>query len=101
MLRGLPERRSGAARPGVDAVLSPLEGSVLRSELPGCTGRALGLQQTSFFFFFFPFSSFHSGGVMIYFDRIEVVNFLIQSAGEFFPRDPANPAVQSCLCSSC
>lgn len=24
---------------------------------------------------------------MIYFDRIEVVNFLIQSAGEFFPCD--------------
>lgn len=26
---------------------------------------------------------------MIYFDRIEVVNFLIQSAGELVPRDPA------------
>lgn len=36
---------------------------------------------------------------MIYFDRIEVVNFLIQSAGEFFPCDLANPAIQSCLCS--
>uniref|UniRef100_A0A8V5H142 Uncharacterized protein n=2 Tax=Telluraves TaxID=3073808 RepID=A0A8V5H142_MELUD len=30
-----------------------------------------------------------SGGVMIYFDRIEVVNFLIQSAGELGPCDPA------------
>lgn len=30
----------------------------------------------------FVFSPFFSGGVMIYFDRIEVVNFLIQSAGE-------------------
>lgn len=35
------------------------------------------LQQTSFSVF-----SLCSGGVMIYFDRIEVVNFLIQSAGE-------------------
>jgi len=32
---------------------------------------------------------------MIYFDRIEVVNFLIQSAGEFFLCDPANPAIHS------
>lgn len=32
---------------------------------------------------------------MIYFDRIEVVNFLIQSAGEFFPCDPVRPAIQS------
>lgn len=32
---------------------------------------------------------------MIYFDRIEVVNFLIQSAGERFPCDPENPASQS------
>lgn len=92
---GLPEYRSGAARPGLVAVLSPLEGSVLHSEVSSCTGRALGLWQTSFFFF----SSFCSGGVMIYFDRIEVVNFLIQSAGEFFPCDLANPAIQSCLCS--
>lgn len=37
----------------------------------------LSLQQTSFSVF-----SRCSGGVMIYFDRIEVVNFLIQSAGE-------------------
>lgn len=29
---------------------------------------------------------------MIYFDRIEVVNFLIQSAGEFCPRDPRSAA---------
>lgn len=35
---------------------------------------------------------------MIYFDRIEVVNFLIQSAGQFFPCDPANPAIQGCWC---
>uniref|UniRef100_A0A663MHS0 ER lipid raft associated 2 n=1 Tax=Athene cunicularia TaxID=194338 RepID=A0A663MHS0_ATHCN len=32
------------------------------------------------FIFSLPFSSSGSGGVMIYFDRIEVVNFLIQSA---------------------
>lgn len=36
----------------------------------------------------FLFFSLCSGGVMIYFDRIEVVNFLIQSAGESAPDTP-------------
>lgn len=71
-----------------------------RGECPPLRGVQLHRQSTwplaDFIFFF---SSFCSGGVMIYFDRIEVVNFLIQSAGEFFPCDLANPAIQSCLCS--
>lgn len=33
---------------------------------------------------------------MIYFDRIEVVNFLIQSAGEYCPQDPADQLLLSC-----
>uniref|UniRef100_A0A8C0AS99 ER lipid raft associated 2 n=1 Tax=Buteo japonicus TaxID=224669 RepID=A0A8C0AS99_9AVES len=52
-----------------------------RGECPPLRGVQLHRQSTwppaDFIFFF---SSFCSGGVMIYFDRIEVVNFLIQSA---------------------
>lgn len=40
------------------------------------------LQSHGYKYIYIFFCLFRSGGVMIYFDRIEVVNYLIPSAGE-------------------